>query len=622
MDQKTVQTLLKETAYVRTGGSKEEHRCAKYIAAQAGGRLESFSVPCYTVLHARLTVDGREIPCKGYFNTCSGMVKGELVYLPRVDKITLKECKDKLVLLDGPIGAPSYRRLVEHGALGIVSANGDALQPHRDIDQKEVRGLKDDEPRIPGVLINTKDAVALAHGGQAVLELEHQSEMGESLNVLLDLPGERSEWIVFSAHYDSTALSCGAYDNMSGCIVQLAIAEQLKKKKLRCGVRFLWCGSEERGLLGSKAYCAAHAEELGSWRLNINLDMLGSPLGGLVGFSTADEKTRDYLADFAATQGVSMETRLGLRSSDSNSFADVGVPAVSFARYAPSNSSTVHNRYDSAETVDADRLMEDIAFIGAFAETLAMAEEYPLDRCIGPKVREELDRYFKKSASVGVDWMAGRWLAVELKGRYGSTKTFATIEALCEEYSSAEHILIDVPIGLPESAEEALLRPDQAARAYLASAARKSSIFPVPCRQAVYAAVPDAENRRVLGKGISAQGLGILPTVRQTDAFLTVHPEWQNRLVESHPECAFQSLAGRGLSYSKHKEEGIAERTEILKQYVSNVDFLLGSVKRRERADLLDALCLAVVNREGFCPLSAQPVFDSKGLPMRIVIKK
>ena len=40
---------------------------------------------------------------------------------------------------------------------------------------------------------------------------------------------------------------------------------------LNCHIR-LWCGSEERGLLGSKAYVAAHEEDLKKTVLNINLD--------------------------------------------------------------------------------------------------------------------------------------------------------------------------------------------------------------------------------------------------------------------------------------------------------------------------------------------------------------
>ena len=55
--------------------------------------------------------------------------------------------------------------------------------------------------------------------------------------------------------------------------------EKFIHTKHRYGLRFVWCGSEERGLLGSKAYCEAHEEELKKGVLNVNLDMIGCTTG-------------------------------------------------------------------------------------------------------------------------------------------------------------------------------------------------------------------------------------------------------------------------------------------------------------------------------------------------------
>ena len=93
---------------------------------------------------------------------------------------------------------------------------------------------------------------------QIRLEIRQKEYDGESHNVIAELPGKREEWIVLSAHYDTTSLSHGAYDNMSGCAGLLGIMEQMKGKELNYGLRFVFCGSEERGLLGSKAYVRDH----------------------------------------------------------------------------------------------------------------------------------------------------------------------------------------------------------------------------------------------------------------------------------------------------------------------------------------------------------------------------
>lgn len=403
MEIQRIHEILSDTAYVRTGGSEEELRCAEYLqsicrALGPEARLEAFEVPMYRVCKARLAVDGVEYSCKGYFNSGSGEVRAELCYPPNIDEISLQKCRGKIVLVDGALGARTYRKLIKNGALGFISYNGDVHYCDRDIDQKELRELAAEEPRIPGVLIHAADAVELVTQERRMAEitLVQETFSGLSHNVILDLPGEAEEWVILSAHYDSTALSCGAYDNMSGCIGLLQLAEYFARTPHRYGLRFLWCGSEERGLLGSKAYCAQHHEELEKLLLNINLDMLGCSMGKFVGFATANEKSKHYLECAAAEEGFSMETRYGIRSSDSNSFADQGVPAISFARYAPGNTATIHNRYDTAAVVKPAQLLEDLRFITAFTRRLVTAAQFPLEREISDKIREDLDGYFHR----------------------------------------------------------------------------------------------------------------------------------------------------------------------------------------------------------------------------------
>lgn len=224
---------------------------------------------------------------------------------------------------------------------------------------------------------------------------------------------------------------------------------------------------------------------------------------------------------------------------------------------------------------------------------------------------------------VGVDWMKGSWIASELTGNIASYKTFKTIDELCSYYEGISEILIDMPIGLPESSEEAQLRPDIEARKYLKVAARKSSIFPVPFRQLSYAEskaeVWELNNK--LGAKLTVAGSGILPCIKQVDSFLQSNLEWKERLIESHPECAFQALnGGKGIETSKHTPEGIEERIAILSQYVFNVRELVDFVSKSKKEDILDSLCLAVTSKFGYVSIPKKPVRDSKGLPMRIVI--
>ena len=226
---------------------------------------------------------------------------------------------------------------------------------------------------------------------------------------------------------------------------------------------------------------------------------------------------------------------------------------------------------------------------------------------------------------VGVDWMKGNWIASELTGNTASYITFKTIDELCRYYENISEILIDIPIGLPETAEEALFRPDSKAREYLKVAARKSSIFPVPFRKLCYAESKAEiwELNKELGAKLTVAGSGILPCIKQVDSFLQNNPQWKERLVESHPECVFQALnGGKGIETSKHTYEGLEERISILSRYVFNTRELVSSVGKNKQEDILDSLCLAVTSKLGYVSIPENPARDSKGLPMRIVVAK
>ncbi|MBQ1229816.1 MAG: M28 family peptidase, partial [Clostridia bacterium] len=264
-----IERIFAETAYVRMGGSKEELRTAEYlqsVCAELGlsAHMEAFEVDMATIHEATLTVDGTEIPCRGYLCAGSGEVEAPLYYLTEGDRYSLSLCRGKIVLFDGYLGYWRYRDLLDNGAVGFISYDGNVNFADHDIDQRELRSYVSKGDKIPGVNINAKDAVAIINGNAktAKITLRQDEYKGSSHNVIADVKGEIDQQILFTAHYDSTSLSQGAYDNMSGCVGLLSMAEYFSKNTPRYSMRFIFCGSEERGLLGSKAYCEKHEEEL------------------------------------------------------------------------------------------------------------------------------------------------------------------------------------------------------------------------------------------------------------------------------------------------------------------------------------------------------------------------
>ena len=401
MNKKTVREILKNTDYIRVSGSAEEKQAAAYLRSLCeklgvSAYQESFDVDVAEIREAVLTADGREIPCKGYKLCGSGSVEAPLCYLPNTDPASLSLAKGKIVLLDTGITYWVYQDLLDAGAVGFITYDGDVHYPDRDIDQKMLRPYVSKGRKVPCVNINAKDAFRLVQSAPETVSIrvEQTESAGTSQNVIAEIPGRTDEWIVLSAHYDSTPLSRGAYDNMSGCIGLLGIMEALRgKAPLRYGLRFVFCGSEEVGLLGSKAYTAAHEAELEKIALDINLDMIGTYMGRFIACISAENKLLHYLEYLCAQRGWGLHARQDVYSSDSTPFADKGVPALSFARIAPKSQATIHNRYDTRALLSEDQLIADIGFLSDFTLGMADAVKCPVSREIPEDIKTKLDEY-------------------------------------------------------------------------------------------------------------------------------------------------------------------------------------------------------------------------------------
>ena len=400
MKKELMKKIFDDTAYVRTGGSDAEKRAAEYLRQTASdlgleAHLEPFEVELATVEEAVLTVDGREIPCKGYLLAGSGEVEAPLYYLTESDRYSLSGCKGKIVLFDGYLGYWRYRELLENGAVGFISYDGNVNYADRDIDHRELRPHVAKGEKLLGVNINAKDAVDIVNSEAktAKIVLKQREYKGNSHNVIIDLPGETSEQIIFTAHYDSTSLSQGAYDNMSGCVGIMAMAEYFAKNPHRYSLRFIFCGSEERGLLGSKAYCIQHEAELKDVALVINLDMIGCIMGKFISCVTAEMPLVHYISYLGNELGFQVKAYQDVYSSDSTPFADKGVPAVSFARAAGRDLAPIHNSYDTVAVMKMEQMQKDVDFITAFASRMANAAICPVAKEMPDNMQEKLDEY-------------------------------------------------------------------------------------------------------------------------------------------------------------------------------------------------------------------------------------
>lgn len=232
---------------------------------------------------------------------------------------------------------------------------------------------------------------------------------------------------------------------------------------------------------------------------------------------------------------------------------------------------------------------------------------------------------------VGIDGCKFGWVAVqlELNGNFSISKHAHFFEII-ERYPHASRYLVDMVIGLGE--KEIPRAVENLARQRL-KPNRTSSVFTVPCRDAVYAKSYDEAkliNLKQFDKSISIQAWNIVPKIKEVDSFLQKNKKLQSKIWEAHPEICFAALnQGLPMHFKKSTIDGEEERISILQKKYKRAkeiyqnglqNFLRKDVKKD---DLLDALCLAVNallgEQEGYDFIfSKKNKKDSKGLEMKM----
>lgn len=137
---------------------------------------------------------------------------------------------------------------------------------------------------------------------------------------------------------------------------------------------------------------------------------------------------------------------------------------------------------------------------------------------------------------VGVDGCKAGWFGVGLHegGRY-ELEVFGEFTGVVRHFSNAALILVDIPIGLPDSGPDER-KCDTTARRLVGP--RGSSVFPVPVRQASNEGTWEEGsriNRSIRGKGLSRQTWAIVPKLVEVDRLLTSTPSERERVREVHP---------------------------------------------------------------------------------------
>ena len=410
---KRMYSLLKKLNFVRLSTTEGEKRAAAIIADEVREtgiepKIETFMAPRYEIKKVKFEVtepEAREYEVSGYGfsgNAAKDGIEAEFYYLESFDPMCLANVKGKIVFIAGGIGVENYKKLVKAGALAFIATCGTFTdkKSETDLDQRMLRPIHTNEGVIPGVCMRISDALRLVASNpkKVKLTLEQDEGEAESQNIVAEIPGTKfpEDVIVYTAHYDSVVFSPGMFDNASGSATILEILRYFAKNPPLRTLKFIFCGSEERGLLGSKAYVAAHENELENYRLCVNVDMTG-PLLGFDCVRVTGEDSLCHALDFMKKEiGYATDIKQDIYSSDSIPFADKGIPGVNFIRTAADGTTRVHTRYDVISQVDPAKMARTAGFALEFSKRIINAAYFPIDRKLPPEIMEKVDKYLRK----------------------------------------------------------------------------------------------------------------------------------------------------------------------------------------------------------------------------------
>ena len=403
--------FVADTAYIRESGTKGEHKAAEYIlkaaeqvAAIPGNaeyvqtpRMEIFQCPDFQQKKAELVICQpyeKSYPIRAYLNgACTGEegITAPFLFVGKGDDISLSQAKGAVVLVCDPVRENMIDKIKAAGALGFVTVCGTPLDKGEDRIPQQYRRKAGE---LPGASIHYLDAVEIVEKEASLCRLNiQQSEISrKSANVAVRILGTEfpEEIVTVTAHYDSVPEGPGAYDNMSGGAMVMEAFHHFAEHRPARTIEFIWFGSEEKGLVGSRNYVKSHEKEMGRHVLNLNVDLAGQLLGGNVLGVTADPSVCAELRALMEENQLGVTIKNQVWASDSNTFAWKGVPALTLNR----DGFGMHTRHDTVEYISPRALAEGTKILCTAAAWAANEPHFSFLREIPEDMQRELKKYF------------------------------------------------------------------------------------------------------------------------------------------------------------------------------------------------------------------------------------
>lgn len=304
-------------------------------------------------------------------------VRGKIVFINHKMQLS----RDYGEVVGGRVNGAS--EAAKKGALAIVirSVGTDSRRfPHTGVMQYE-SGVD----KIPAAAMSNADADMVARmlqRGQAVkLKLQLGSSSGTSYtshNVIGEITGSEkpNEYVLIGGHLDSWDLGTGAIDDGAGCAITMAAAEFIKRNGLKPkrSIRVVLFANEEQGLLGGKAYLAAHQAQISKIQAAAEADSGQGPVTKISSFVLPE-------AFAVAKQMQAVMAPLGIEAGDNNAhpgpdlgdMRNAGMASFGLSLKADDYFDLHHTADDTFDKIEPARINQAAAAYAVFAWMAAQA---------------------------------------------------------------------------------------------------------------------------------------------------------------------------------------------------------------------------------------------------------
>ncbi len=241
---------------------------------------------------------------------------------------------------------------------------------------------------LPAAFLAREDYLLLWQlqaAGPVEMELNIQGTLSgksvEVYNTVAEIRGTEKpdEMVILGAHLDSWDLGTGATDDGTGSAAVLEAARALQKLgvKPKRTIRFVLFTGEEQGLNGSRAYVAAHKEELPKVSGMLVHDTgTGKVLTiGLMGNYSVRETIDRVMYPLAETAGLMEPTLRSEGGQDHVPFDEAGVPGFWCVQDPADYDKTHHSQADTLDRVRWDELTQGAEVLAVFGYNVAQLPE-------------------------------------------------------------------------------------------------------------------------------------------------------------------------------------------------------------------------------------------------------